>query len=245
MALLWVVQARTKNGGIVDVAWSFGTGLCAVFFAFVADGDPNRRLVVALIAGFWGLRLGVMLAKRVLSESEDGRYKAMRERWGEKTQIKMFGFFQIQAFWAMMFALPMLAASLSPLPLGWVDSLAVLIWAVSIIGESMADAQLARFRGNPANKGKVCEDGLWAWSRHPNYFFEWLHWFSYLILALGGSLVWLAALGPVVMFLFLTKVTGIPTTEARALVSRGDAYRDYQRRVSVLVPWPPKPKGGL
>lgn len=240
MSALWYVQFKRHNAGIVDIAWSFGTGLTAVFFALTASGDLARKILVAVIAGLWGVRLGSALAVRVFSEEEDGRYQVLREKWGDRVQPLMFGFFQIQAMWAVLFALPMLAASHNPRPLSAIDFVAAAVWIVAVIGESIADAQLAKFRNDPANRGKVCRNGLWAWSRHPNYFFEWIHWFAYVILAIGGSLVWLAALGPVVMLLFLTKVTGIPTTEARSVQSRGDAYRDYQRTVSPFFPWPPK-----
>lgn len=242
MSALWYVQYRRHNAGIVDVAWSFGTGFCAVLFALTSPGDTFRKVLVAVFAGVWGLRLGSTLAVRVFSEQEDGRYRLLREKWGERVQPLMFGFFQLQAVWAVLFALPMLAASYNTRPLNALDFLAVGVWLIAVIGESIADQQLASFKRDPANKGKVCKQGLWAWSRHPNYFFEWVHWFAYLILAVGGSLWWLAALGPVVMLIFLTRVTGIPITEARSIKSRGEAYREYQRTVSPFFPWPPKRK---
>ena len=135
----------------------------------------------------------------------------------------------------------MLASSMNPLP--WItllDILAVFVWIVAIVGEGTADQQLKSFREDSSNKGKVCQIGLWSWSRHPNYFFEWIHWFAYLAVAWGGPLWWIAAAGVVVMYLFLTKVTGIPMTEARSILSRGDAYRDYQRTTSAFFPRPPK-----
>ena len=240
MAALWFVQLRTRNAGIVDVAWSFGTGLCAVWFVYWAPGDPVRRWVIAVIAGLWALRLGGALLRRVSKEAEDGRYRMLRDKWKERTQPLMLGFFQIQAFWAVLFALPMLGAAHNPSAFGLLDYMGVAVWFLALSGESVADMQLARFRENPENKGQVCREGLWAWSRHPNYFFEWLHWFAYVLLAVGSPLAWLTWAGVAVMLLFLTKVTGIPLTEARSLQSRGEAYRDYQREVSPFFPWPPK-----
>lgn len=240
MAALWWVQYRTHNAGIVDVAWSFGTGVCALWFAAIADGDPTRRAITAVLAGVWAFRLGGMLWVRVSSEEEDGRYRMLREKWGPRTQPLMFGFYQIQAFWAMLFAMPMLGAASNPSPApSWLDFAAMAVWMVGVGGESIADRQLGVFRSNPENKGRVCNTGMWAWSRHPNYFFEWLHWGSYVLLAATGNLWWLAVGGMAVMLLFLTKVTGIPLTEARSIQSRGDAYREYQRTTSAFVPWPP------
>ncbi len=240
MALLWLVQKRTHNAGIVDVAWSFGTSLCAVGFALTASGDPTRRALVAFMAGGWGLRLGVHLANRVFSEEEDGRYRMLREKWGSRIQPMMFGFYQLQAFWAVMFALPMMAASSNRAAFSALDGVAVALWLVSIFGEGIADWQLARFRADPTSHGRVCREGLWGWSRHPNYFFEWIQWWAYILLAANTPLAWLAWGGAIVMLFFLTKVTGIPMTEARALLSRGDAYRKYQQEVSVFVPAPPR-----
>lgn len=237
---LWLVQRSQGKAGIVDVAWSFGTALCAVLFSASASGDLSRRWMVAAMAVIWGGRLGLSLVRRLRVEGEDGRYKAMKERWGHRTQAMMFGFFQLQATWAVLFALPMLGASLNPRPISWLDGLGAFVFALAIALEWLADHQLALFKADPANKGKVCRIGLWSWSRHPNYFFEWTHWFAYLILAIGSSGVWLSIGGVVVMYLFLTRVTGIPPTEQRAVESRGDAYRDYQSSVSAFFPLPPK-----
>jgi steroid 5-alpha reductase family enzyme len=245
MTCLWLIQRKTRNAGIVDVAWAFGTGLLGAFFAWgVLDGDASRRLIVGLMALIWGGRLGFYLAVRVMSEAEDGRYQKLRIQWGEKVQVFLFAFFQIQALWAVIFSVPMLAAAANPTPgVRWFDWIGIFIWVVSMIGEAIADRQLARFRNDPANQGKVCATGLWRYSRHPNYFFESLHWWAYLFIAWGSPYWWVAVCGPFVMLFFLFKVTGIPPTESRALESRGDAYRRYQETTSVFFPWPPKETG--
>lgn len=240
MAALWLIQRARGNAAIVDVAWSFATAALGALFALTADGASTRRGIVAAMVVIWGMRLGVYLWRRVGSEREDGRYRQMRDSWGEKTQRNMFLFFQIQALWAVLFALPMLAAARSAAPLRWIDCAGVALWAVSVAGSSIADKQLARHRTDPANRRTVCRDGLWRYSRHPNYFFEWLHWWAYVCLAAGSPVWWLAPLGAGTMLYFLTKVTGIPPTEAQSLRSRGDAYREYQRTTSAFVPWPPK-----
>ena len=141
----------------------------------------------------------------------------------------------------MLFALPMLVAANNPTDhLTWLDWVGVGIWILAIGGESIADRQLARFRRDESNAGQVCRDGLWRYSRHPNYFFEWIHWWSYVALGVAWTWGWLTLFGPAVMLWFLLKVTGIPMTEERALVSRGDAYRDYQRTTNKFFPGPPK-----
>ncbi|HEX7047482.1 MAG TPA: DUF1295 domain-containing protein [Gammaproteobacteria bacterium] len=241
MAVMWIVQWRTRNAGIVDVAWAAGVGLLGVIFAAFGDGDPSRRLIVALLAGLWGLRLTVHLARRVAREPEDGRYQDLRERFADNAPAWFFGFFQVQALWAVMFATPMLIAANNPLPApGVFDWLAIAIWLVAIGGESLADRQLKRFKADPANRGHVCQQGLWRYSRHPNYFFEWLHWFAYVCLGILGPYGWITLLGPAVMVFFLLKVTGIPPTEARAIATRGDEYREYQRSTNAFFPGPRK-----
>jgi len=240
MTLLWLVQWYRKNAGIVDVAWAFGTGMLAVWFAAAAEGDPARRTLVAAMAGIWGLRLGIHLARRVARETEDGRYLHMRRALGPWVQPVMFLFFQLQAIWGVMFALPMWAAVQSPSPaLAWHDILGLLVWLIAMGGELVADAQLDRFRRDPGNRGKVCDSGLWRYSRHPNYFFEWVHWWAYVLIGIGSPWWWVTAAGVVVMYVFLTRITGIPYTEQQAIRSRGEAYRRYQRTTNAFIPFRP------
>jgi steroid 5-alpha reductase family enzyme len=244
MLALWTVQWRTKNAGIVDVAWAFGTGVLGIWLVLASpQGDLQRRILIAAIAAIWSVRLGIHLASRVFSESEDGRYRYLREKLGQRVQPFMFLFFQLQALWAVMFALPMWAAAQSPVAgLTWTDFAGAAIFVISIAGEAVADAQLSRFRRDSSNRGKVCRIGLWRYSRHPNYFFEWLHWWAYVLIGLASPYWWVTLAGLVVTYFFLTKITGIPFTEQQALRSRGDAYRRYQETTSAFFPWPPDSK---
>jgi len=238
LGALWLRQLRTKDATSVDVAWSGGLVFLALLYPWFVGGDPWTRGLVGVLGATWALRLAwFLLSDRVLRHTEeDGRYKAMREGLGPRAPLVFFFFYQGQAAVAVLFSLPMLAAMQGP-ALGPLAAAGVLVWLVAVAGESVADRQLARFRADPANKGLVCRDGLWRYSRHPNYFFEWVHWWSYVFIGGGAALTWI---GPAVMLAFLFRVTGIPHTEMQALRSRGDAYREYQRTTSVFVPWPPK-----
>ncbi len=241
MAALWMIQRRTHNAGIVDIAWTFGVGVLAIWFAWGAEGgDPARRTLIGVLAGVWSARLGVYLFKRVFSETEDGRYRRLRDRWGDSFQSRMFWFFQIQAAWSVIFAAPMFVAALDPTPgLVWTDYLGIAIWLTAVIGEGVADRQLAAFKKSEGG-GKVCRRGLWKYSRHPNYFFEWIHWWAYVAIGVTWTWGWLTLFGPAVMLFFLLKVTGVPITEKRLVESKGDAYREYQREVNAFFPGPPK-----
>jgi steroid 5-alpha reductase family enzyme len=148
----------------------------------------------------------------------------------------MFWFLQIQAAAAAMLLVPVYLAAVSPRPLGWIDGVAVAVAVVAVLGEALADRQMHAFRRG--HHGKVCDAGLWGLSRHPNYFFEWLYWVAYPLLAVGAPWGWLAVIGPGAMYWLLVHVSGIPPLEAQMLRSRGDAYRDYQRRVRAFVPFP-------
>lgn len=241
MAIMWQWQRRTANASLVDVAWAGGLGGLAIYYALLAAGDPTRRLLIALLAGLWSFRLAGYIFVRVAGEAEDGRYQRLRAHWRAQAQSKFFFFYQAQALTVALFSLPFLVvtAATGPLP-AWASAAAVLIWAVAVGGETLADRQLAAWRAAPANGGRTCRSGLWRYSRHPNYFFEWLHWWTYIPLAWGSPWWWLTLLGQALMLFTLFKVTGIPHTERQALASRGEDYRAYQRSTSVFIPWFPK-----
>ncbi len=241
MVALWIVERRTRNASTVDVAWSFGTGALAVWFALAGTGGLlERQLLVAVLMGAWGLRLGMHILARVRVEPEDGRYQRMRAAMGRHDGIGFLAFFIVQAWWAVLFALPAWAAARSSTPLGWADAAGVAVFLTALIGEGAADGQLARFRAEPSNAGKVCRDGLWRYSRHPNYFFEWTHWLAYVLIGIASPVWWVCAGGVVVMYVFLTRITGIPHTETQSLARRGEAYREYQRTTSAFFPLPPR-----
>jgi len=250
MAALWAWQRKSGRADWVDFAWAALIGLLAVTYALVGDGSTEKRVLAALVAGTWSFRLAYHLFRRLSShDDEDGRYQAMREHWGARANFWLFWFFMVQALVAWLFALPAWVVANDPDAAldAWVFA-GVAFWLVSLAGESIADRQLAAFKAGPGdghddghvNRRKVCNVGLWRYSRHPNYFFEWLHWFSYPLIALGAPNGWLAWLGPVVMLLFLYRVSGIPYTEKQSLRSRGEAYREYQRTTSAFFPLPPK-----
>jgi steroid 5-alpha reductase family enzyme len=237
MTLSFVWQKHRRNAGIVDITWACCLAFAALYFGAVGDGALLPRLLVGVLGACWGFRLAGHLLARVLEEPEDGRYKYLREHWKDD-QLKFFLFFQAQVLLVLLFATPFYFATQNPADtLTMWMVLGILVWILAIAGESLADLQLARFRNDPSNKGKTCQIGLWAYSRHPNYFFEWLHWFSYCLFAIGVPYGYIALIGPITMFCTLSWFTGIPFVEAQALRSRGENYRQYQRTTSALIPW--------
>lgn len=246
MVVLWAVQIVTKKVALVDVGWSVLIGGSFVFYAATGDGDVTRRWIAAAMGGLWGARLGLhMLLDRVLTTHEDGRYKQWREEFGAaKFQKVMLAFFVAQAVTVPVLAAPHLINAHNPAAVGVLDWLAVAVWVTGFFGVSVADSQLKKFKNDPANKKKVCDVGLWRYSRHPNYFFEWLMWVGYGLLATSGPVGWLGWSAALVMLLLITKVSGIPPAEKQSLRSRGDAYQRYQARTSAFVPLPPKKMEG-
>jgi len=184
-----------------------------------------------------------LLTDRVIDHPEEGRYRTLRAKWGANANRNLLAFFQVQALLSLLFALPVLVVAYNTTaPLNVWDYLGVSVWVIAAGCTSLADQQLADFKRRPDSYGKTCRAGLWRYSRHPNYFFEWLHWWSYAALAVGTSYWWIPIAVPLILLYSLLKVTGIPPTEAQALASRGEDYREYQRTTSAFVPWFPKRK---
>jgi steroid 5-alpha reductase family enzyme len=246
MALAWIVQQRTGNSGWVDTIWTFSVGLVgmvAALWPFSAEALPARQWMVAALVLAWALRLGLHIAVRSAGIHDDPRYADYARQWGADAPRKMFVFLQQQALGSipLVFAI-FLAAQVPVAEFRAQDYLGALILFAGIAGEGIADAQLKRFRENPANRGRVCDAGLWRWSRHPNYFFQWFGWLAYPVIAIApGSLVGVAALlAPLFMFWILNYVTGVPPLEEQMARSRGDAWRAYQLRTSRFFPFPPR-----
>jgi steroid 5-alpha reductase family enzyme len=250
----WLVQQRTGNSGWVDTIWTFSLGLTGAASALwpIAGAAPNpRQWLVAALVVIWSIRLGSHIAQRTAGITDDPRYAAFAEQWGVDSPRKMFVFLQNQGFGSIPLVFSIFVAARFPHDaLRLQDYLGVLVLVVGIAGEALADAQLKTFRGDPANQGRVCDVGLWRWSRHPNYFFEWFGWLAYPVIAISPDYVWgwATLLAPVFMYWILVHVTGIPPLEAQMLRSRGARYRDYQTRTSAFFPLPPHarmiPKSG-
>ncbi|MBR1220853.1 DUF1295 domain-containing protein [Bradyrhizobium sp. U87765 SZCCT0131] len=249
MAGAWLVQQRTGNSGWVDTIWTFSLGVIGAAGAlWPLQGSipgPRQWLVAALIA-LWALRLGSHIAQRSAGITDDPRYARFAADWGAEAPRRMFVFLQNQALGSLPLVFAIFVAAHAPRPLDAQDLLGALLLAAGIAGEAVADTQLKRFRGAAVNRGRVCDAGLWRLSRHPNYFFQWLGWLAYPVMAisfadpLGYPWGFAALPAPLVMYWILVHVTGIPPLEEQMLRSRGDAYRAYQARTSRFFPWSPR-----
>jgi steroid 5-alpha reductase family enzyme len=243
MTLIWWLAVRIGNAGIVDIAWSAGFAPVVVGYAAAGGGALARRLLIASMVSVWSVRLGAYLYVRVSAHHplEDRRYARLRSEWGAHANRKMFGFFQLQAALLALLSVPWLLTCLNPRaglqPIEWVGGA---LWLIAISGEALADRQLQRFKADPAHRGALCQAGLWRYSRHPNYFFEWLVWVAYFLVALASPWGWVSIYCPALMLYFLLRVTGIPLTEQLSARRYGAAFADYQRRTSAFVPWFPK-----
>jgi steroid 5-alpha reductase family enzyme len=241
----WLVALKINNTSYVDVLWAYGVGILGFSFLCFSQGqtDPNRLILLQFLVILWSVRLGNHLLGRCLGKAEDARYAYLREWMGNRAKLGFFLFFQVQAFWIVLFASPFLILVRNPNPLAPQDWIGLAIWLIGFIGLNVADRQLAGFKQAPKRKrADVCETGLWKYSRHPNYFFEWVLWLGYLPMAWSAPEGdWLLGL-PVMLYLFLTKITGIPFVEARKLEASGEAYASYVQRTSSFFLWFPKKK---
>ena len=242
MFVLWLIHFPLKNAAIVDFGWGFNLALLGTGYAWFGGGFVTRAWLVGAMTAIWGLRLAFyLLFDRIIGHPEEGRYQELRRQWKTQIEWKFLAFYEFQALLCVLMATPFLLAAVNPAPqIHWLEWLGAALWLVGIGGEATADAQLAAFKRNLSNKGKTCMRGLWHYSRHPNYFFEWTIWVGFAIFSSASPNGYLGWISPMLMLYFLLRVTGIPATEAQALRSRGDEYRKYQRSTSAFIPWFPK-----
>lgn len=237
----WLISVKIRNYGLLDAAWSYGIALLAPLYAWFGPGDQSRRILFTVVGVAWSLRLGTYILRRVLRHhpKEDERYEKLRQLWPGPGMFLVF--FQVQALIIAIFSIPFLLAAFNTAPsIGVIEWTGLLLGVASLTGEMIADAQMKRFKQEPANHGKVCQVGLWRYSRHPNYFFEFCFWVGIAVAALGSPFGWISIVCPALILHFLLKVTGIPLTEEYAVRSKGDAYRAYQKSTSAFAPWFPK-----
>jgi len=239
MFSLWLMAQKTKNAGWVDVGWALGLAVCLWSYALSMDKLMLRHWLLVLAVSLWSLRLVNHLLVRFIAEGhEDKRYQKIRADWKNNLGLKFFFFFQFQALLSVVLSICWLPSMQNAMPgLGIFEIVGVLIWIVGFSGELLADAQLNAFKSNPANRGKTCQQGFWNYSRHPNYFFEWLMWMAYAVFAMASPWGWISFLAPALMYHFLMNVSGVPLAEAQSLQTRGEEYRRYQQTTSMFVPW--------
>lgn len=239
MTITWLIQLRSKNAGIVDVTWTYNFILIVFLFFIFSQGLPDRKTLLASLVFIWAGRLGTYLYVRNVGKEEDVRYTKLREDWGASANLRMLFFFYFQGIFNLILSIPFLLILQEDKDgLHFLEIFGAVVVILAVIGEGLADWQLKRFKKNPANKGKVCDRGLWYYSRHPNYFFEWLVWVGFFIIALPCSYGWIAIVSPILILWTLLKMTGIPMTEELAVKRKGDAYREYQRTTSSFIPLP-------
>lgn len=242
MGVLWAAGMKIKNAALVDVGWGVGLVINAWIYAAMGDGYLPRKILILGMVSLWGIRLSLHLLKdRIIGQPEEGRYQELRKKWQTNVSFKFFFFYQFQGLLDVVLAIPFLLICFNPRPgIQPVEWIGYLLWCLAVLGESIADSQLKKFKADPANKGKVCRVGLWNYSRHPNYFFEWLNWCAYALIALAAPYGILGWISPLLILYFLLKVTGIPATEEQSIRSKGDGYREYQKTTSPFIPWFPK-----
>ena len=241
MVVGWVVSLLNRNVTIVDSLWGLGFVVIAWLTYFMSDGFWGRKLLLAILVTLWGLRLSAYLSWRNWGKGEDPRYGGWREKSGGRFWlVSLFKVFILQAvfLWVIALSLQFGLLAKTPATLTWLDGVGMFVWIAGFIFESVADWQLARFKSDPANKGRVMDRGLWAFSRHPNYFGEFLVWWGIFLITLSTPDSWWTIISPVIITAVLFKMTGIPLTE-KALVENRPGYSDYIKRTSAFFPWRP------
>jgi steroid 5-alpha reductase family enzyme len=244
MFMGWILSLFLRNVTVVDSLWGMGFVLIAWTTFFWVDGFLVRKLILALPVTIWGTRLSLYLTWRNWGKGEDPRYGSWREKSGKHFWIvSLFKVFLLQSLflWAISFALQYGIASKTPEMITWLDMSGLILWGVGFLFEAVGDWQLAAFKSNPANKGKVMDQGLWAYTRHPNYFGECLMWWGIFLIAFSAPNSGWTVLSPLIITAVLLKMTGIPLTE-KIMIAHRPGYTEYIQRTSAFFPWFPKAK---
>jgi steroid 5-alpha reductase family enzyme len=234
----WAFCVKIKNFSPVDAFWAFCIGLTALCFLFTKT-PTTQPLVAGILIAVWSVRLGYHLSRRIAKHhpSEDSRYQKLREIWSGKVNSMFLLFFLGQAVSVFLLALPFYLIAADPNPrFDFFPILGTLIASIGLSGETIADRQMSAFKASNPDPKSICQIGLWNYSRHPNYFFESMIWIGFFIFALGSPWGWTTIYAPAIITYLLLKVTGIPPTEASAILRKGDAYREYQRTTSAFIP---------
>ena len=242
MVGLWLVSLAIKNASIVDIFWGAGFALIAIVTFALTDGYAPRKLLITTLAVIWGLRLATHIGWRNHGKGEDFRYQAMRKRSGDRfALVSLYTVFGLQGVLMWVISLPLQFAQLSrePARLTWLDILGSALWVIGLSFEAIGDWQLAKFKADPANKGKVMDRGLWAYTRHPNYFGDALLWWGFFLIALANPANWWTVMSPLLMTTLLMKVSGVALLE-KTLVKTRPEYREYVQRTSAFFPLLPK-----
>ncbi len=249
LALGWLLSVRLRDVSIVDVMWGPGFALVAAVGAALGGGAPARTTLVVALVTLWGSRLALHIFRRNYvpkNKGEDYRYQAMRKRHGRRfVWLSAFTVFGLQGALLLFIALPLIAATTTSgaAPgLGILDLAGSALFVLGFLFEAIGDAQLARFKADPANRGKVCDVGLWRYSRHPNYFGDATLWWGFYLIAAAVPGGWQTIASPIVMTVLLLKVSGVALLE-RGLTATKPGYADYVARTSAFLPWPPRRAG--
>jgi steroid 5-alpha reductase family enzyme len=245
MTALWLLSLAPKNSSIVDPLWGPGFVLVNwVYFALTDDGFGGRKWLISALVTVWGLRLGLYLLARNWGKGEDFRYARWREQAGDAWWWRSyFKVFVLQGVILWVVSAPLLAAQFAAAParLTVIDALAVPVWAVGFFFEAVGDWQLARFKANPANKGKVLNTGVWRYTRHPNYFGDAAQWWGFWLVAAAAEYGFLTVFSPAIMTFFLLRVSGVAMLE-RDIEERRPGYKAYIETTSAFIPMPPRRK---
>ena len=242
MASVFLFALRIRNFSIVDIAWSAAFTPLALLYAARGEGYEARRALIAAMVTLWSLRLAGHLYRRIaaLHPEEEGRYVQLRQEWAANLRTRFFLFFQVQGLLAALLSVPFLLSCTDRRPaLGPFEVAGAALFIIALVGEAVADRQLAAFKADPRTRGRTCQAGLWRYSRHPNYFFEWLVWTAYWVFAWPSPGGWLAISARSLMLFLLFRVTGIPLTEQQAVRVAGrrlSRLPAHHERVRSLVP---------